>query len=44
MPLTVTVRPAGEVASVIGTVAGLKFLVTVVVRPAESVAVSWISR
>ena len=43
-PLTVTVRPAGDVATVTGTFRGLKFCDTVVVAPAESVTDSRISR
>jgi hypothetical protein len=44
VPLTVTVRPAGDVASVTATLRGWKSRVTVVVRPPESVTVSEIRR
>ena len=43
-PLTVTRRPAGDVATVTLTFLGLKSCTTVVLSPAESVAVSWICR
>ena len=43
-PFTPSWRPVGLVANVRSTLCGCRSRVTVVVRPRESVAVSWISR